>query len=118
MFDEQKTFTATKEDLELNTSDIPIEVQRQVPEMRRISRDVSDSIQRQGGGLQLYSREQMPQVQFQSVKQNQNPSSESSEEERDTLNQAARAWNNECLQYEIREIISPASIEQAMEMQK
>ena len=38
-------------------------------------------------------------------------------EEQETLNQAARAWNIECLQYEIREIISPASIKQAMEMQ-
>ena len=56
----------------------------------------------------------MPQEQFQRVKQNQNPSPESSE---DTLHQAARAWNNECLRYEIREIISPASIKQAMEMQ-
>ena len=43
-------------------------------------------------------------------------------EERDTLNQAvvrivkgtARAWS---IQYEIREVISPASIKQAMEMQ-
>ena len=43
-------------------------------------------------------------------------------EERDTLNQAvvrivkrtARAWS---IQYEIREIISPASIKQAMVMQ-
>ena len=42
---------------------------------------------------------------------------ESSKEERDTLNQAARAWNIECLQYEIREIIFPASIKKAMEMQ-
>ena len=46
-------------------------------------------------------------------------------DERDTLNQAvvrtdngtARAWSNECRQYEIREIIFPASIKQAMEMQ-
>ena len=28
-----------------------------------------------------------------------------------------RAWNIECLQYEIREIIFPASIKRAMEMQ-
>ena len=42
---------------------------------------------------------------------------ESSKEQRDTLNQAARAWNIECLQYEIREIIFPASIKKAMEMQ-
>ena len=42
---------------------------------------------------------------------------ESSEEKRDTLNQAVRAWNIECLQYEIREIIFPASIKKAMEMQ-
>ena len=41
--------------------------------MRRSSRDVSDSIQRQSDGLQLYSRKQMPQVQFQSVKQKQIP---------------------------------------------
>ena len=46
-------------------------------------------------------------------------------EERDTLNQAvvrivnetARAWRIECLLYEIRESIPPASIKEAMEMQ-
>lgn len=46
-------------------------------------------------------------------------------EERDTLNQAivtivneaARAWGIECLRYEIRDIIPPPSIKQAMEMQ-
>ena len=46
-------------------------------------------------------------------------------EEQDTLNQAvvrivnetATAWSIECLQCEIREIIFPASIKQAMEMQ-
>ena len=46
-------------------------------------------------------------------------------EERDSLNQAvvrivnetARAWRIECLRYEIRESIPPASIKQAMEMQ-
>jgi len=46
-------------------------------------------------------------------------------EERDALNQAivaivneaARAWGIECLRYEIRDIIPPASIKQAMEMQ-
>ena len=46
-------------------------------------------------------------------------------EDRDTLNLAvfrivnetARAWRIEYLQHEIREIISPASIKQAMEMQ-
>ena len=46
-------------------------------------------------------------------------------EERDTVNQAvvrivnetARAWRIEYLQHEIREIISPASIKQVMEMQ-
>ena len=73
-------------------------MQRQSPtvqvEMRRSSRDVSDSIQRQSGGYQLYKGEQMPQVQSHRVKQNQNPSPESSEEERDTLNQAARAWKH------------------------
>ena len=42
---------------------------------------------------------------------------ESSKKERDTLNQAGRAWNIECLQCEIREIIFPASIKKAMEMQ-
>ena len=42
---------------------------------------------------------------------------ESSKEERDTLNEAARAWNIECLQYEIRKIIFPASIKKAMETQ-
>ena len=55
----------------------------------------------------------MPQMQFQRVKHKQNPSPESSEEERDTLTQAAKAWTIECLRYEIREIISPASIKQA-----
>ena len=56
-------------------------VQKQVPvqvKMRRNSRDVSDSVQRQNGGFQLYNREQttenqMPQVQFQNVKQKQIP---------------------------------------------
>ena len=46
-------------------------------------------------------------------------------EERDTLNQAvvriineaARARSIECLRYEIRDIILPASVKQAMEMQ-
>ena len=58
----------------------------------------------------------MPQEQFQRVKQNQNPSPESSEEEQNTLYQAARGWNIECLWYEIRDTISPASIKQALEM--
>ena len=43
-------------------------------------------------------------------------------EERDTLNEAvvrivneaARAWSIECLQYEIQDIIPPASIKKAM----
>ena len=38
-------------------------------------------------------------------------------EEQSTLNQAARAWNIECLRYEIRDIISPDSIKKAMEIQ-
>merc|ERR1712039_1006920 len=46
-------------------------------------------------------------------------------EERDTMNaaivsivnEAARAWGIECLRYEIRDIIPPSSIKQAMEMQ-
>lgn len=46
-------------------------------------------------------------------------------EERDTLNaaivatvnEAAQAWGIQCLRYEIRDIIPPASIKQAMEMQ-
>merc|ERR1719310_723546 len=46
-------------------------------------------------------------------------------EERDALNQAivtivneaARAWGITCIRYEIRDIIPPASIKQAMEMQ-
>ena len=86
----------------------------------------------------------MPQVQFQRVKQKQIPvqrvqkkieisqlqlvqetmrsevgrmTLENTYEGQDTLNQAARAWNIECLRCEIRDIISPASIEQAMEMQ-
>ena len=91
--------------------------------------------------------EQMPQEQFQSVEQNQNPvqrvhkkieipqfaqetmrfeirrmTLEKTFEERGTLIQAvvrivngtARAWS---IQHEIREIISPASTKQAMEMQ-
>jgi len=33
------------------------------------------------------------------------------------VNEAARAWGIECLRYEIRDIIPPASIKQAMEMQ-
>ena len=42
-------------------------------EMRRSSREVPDSVQRQSGGFQLCNREQMPQVQFQSVTQRQIP---------------------------------------------
>ena len=42
---------------------------------------------------------------------------ESSKEEQDTLDRAARAWKIESLQYEIREIIFPASIKKALEMQ-
>ena len=46
-------------------------------------------------------------------------------EERDTpnqavvriVNEAARTWSIECLWYEIRDIILPASVKQAMEMQ-
>ena len=49
----------------------------------------------------------MPQMQFQRVQKKSEI----------TLNQAARAWNIECLQHEIREIIFPASIKKAMEMQ-
>ena len=37
--------------------------------------------------------------------------------EQDALNQATRAWNLESLQNKIRKIISPASINQAMEVQ-
>ena len=33
------------------------------------------------------------------------------------VNETARAWSIECLQYEIQEIISPASIKQAVEVQ-
>ena len=33
------------------------------------------------------------------------------------VNEAARAWSIECLPYEIRDVIPPASIKQAMEMQ-
>ena len=47
--------------------------------------------------------EQMPQEQFQRVKQKQNPSPERSEEERGTLTQAATAWSIGCPRYEIRE---------------
>ena len=114
---------------------------------QRRSRDVSDSIQRQSGGHQLYKREQMPQVQSQSVKQKQIPvqrvqkkieipqlqlvqetmrseirrmTLEKTFEERDTFNQAvvrivnetARAWSIECLRYEIRGIVPPASSRQ------
>ena len=83
-----------------------VTTQRQKPtiqvEMRRSSRDASDSIQRQRGGLQLYSREQVPQVQVQSVKQTQNPSPESSEQDRDytvtacTRNDAIRNQTHGC----------------------
>ena len=123
--------------------------------MRRSSRDVSDSIQRQSGGFQLNNREQTTEnrchrVQFQSVKHNEisdqrvqkkiekpqlqfaqetmrskitRMTPEKTFEERDTLNEAvvrivneaARAWSIECLQYEIsRYIIPPASIKKAM----
>ena len=148
--------------------------------MRRSSRDVSDSVQRQSGGFQLCNREQIPQVQFQSVTQKQIPvqsvqkeidipqlefrqdgrcyccavsqvyimertveipqlqlaqttvrseigrvTLDKTVEERDTLgqagvmivNEAARAWCIECLRYEIRDIIPPASMKQAVEMQ-
>ena len=37
--------------------------------------------------------------------------------EQDILSQAARAWNIKGLRYEIRDIIPPASIKQATEMQ-
>ena len=52
-------------------------------EMRRSSRDVSDSIQRQSGGFQLNNREQMPQgsVPKREAKANLRP--ESSEEDRE-----------------------------------
>ena len=33
------------------------------------------------------------------------------------VNEAARAWSIECLRYEIRDNILPASMKQAMEMQ-
>ena len=92
----------------------------------------------------MYSREQMPQVQFQSVRVRKkieitqlqleqktrrskiaHTMPDKTFDERDTLNQAvvrtvngtAGAWSIECHQYEIREIIFPASIKQAMEMQ-
>merc|ERR1719310_1546502 len=34
-----------------------------------------------------------------------------------SINEAASAWGIQCLRYEIRDIIPPASIKQAMEMQ-
>ena len=39
-------------------------------------------------------------------------------EERGTLHQAAKAWNIDCYQYEIREIIFHALSKQAREMQE
>ena len=53
-------------------------------EMRRSSREVSDSVQKQSGEFFWYNREQVLQEQLQRVKQNQNPSPESSEEDRDS----------------------------------
>ena len=63
-------------------------MQRQVPQSKR-RRDESvkisqKSVQRQNGRFQSSNREQMPQVQFQRVKQNQNPSRESSLEDRES----------------------------------
>ena len=65
-----------------------VKLQRQVPQSKRrgdeaveISRN---SVQRQNRGFQLSNREQMPQEQFQRVKQNQNPSPESSQEDRES----------------------------------
>ena len=72
-------------------------------EMKRSSREVSDSNQRQSGGFHLSNREQTTENGCRS--------------ERGTLNQAARTWNIECLQHEIREIIFHASIKQVREMQ-
>ena len=124
-----------------------VTMQRQVPQCKWRGDETVDislnSVQRQNGGYQLYNREQMPQEQFQRLKQKQNPSPQSSEENRDstvtacktahttlektlegrdTLGQAvvrivngtARVWS---ILHEIREIISPVSIKQAMEMQ-
>ena len=55
-------------------------------EMTRSSQEVSDSIQKQSGGFNLSNKrtdtgEQMPQEQFQRVKQKQNPSAESLEQD-------------------------------------
>ena len=35
LFDERKTFAATKEDLKQNTADLPVVMQRQVPAIQR-----------------------------------------------------------------------------------
>ena len=39
-FDERKTFAATKEDLEQNTADLPVVMQRQVPVIQKAQRTV------------------------------------------------------------------------------
>ena len=39
-FDEHKTFAATKEDLEQNTADLPVVIQRQVPVTQKAQRTV------------------------------------------------------------------------------
>ena len=107
--------------------------------MRRSSREVSDSIQKQSGGFQLSDREQTTEnicrkssskessnikIPVQRVQKNIEipPFAQEARrskimrttlgntfEEQDTLNQARRAWNIECVQYEIQGIISPAS---------
>ena len=51
--------------------------------MRRSSRDVSDSIQRQSGGFQLNNREQMPQGSVPEREAISNLRPESSEEDRE-----------------------------------
>ena len=65
-----------------------VKVQRQVPQSRWRGDETVDisqnSVQRQNGGYQLCNGEQMPQEQFHRVKQNQNPSPESSEKDRDS----------------------------------
>ena len=113
-------------------------------EMRRSSRDVSDSIQkhREVDISCTTDNRQQKKVAARAVPESSEEDRDSAGsvaiqhcahdttlektfDERDTLNQAvvrivnetARAWSIECLQYEIREIISPASIKQAMEMQ-
>ena len=97
-----------------------------------------NSVQRQNGEYQLYTREQMPQEQLQSSEEDRDSTvaactgsdaiQDCAHDAGNDLQRArysqsavvrivkgtARAWRIERLQYEFREIISPASNKQAM----